>query len=436
MTAETQKSKVSRQRKKAQPPATGLEAVATSLLALSLLPLHAIAEGRNQSIPSFLHSATGLSKARISKGNLDAVRPSTQLKIQRHLERMLSEQLKGNQEALEHALQKVAAAPLTKTGSPAPLAGWVHQFEFAPDFQLPTSKAVGLVLDELVEGLLEACRNDDLAGFQRILLAHFEHHGLAVRVADYPLAEPATAEDLARLHALDNWQQAADLTSGLVDHLYLDLVSTLDAEWSSHYFAGRQTMPLFPLVMVRPQDGLIETRKASSRKNLFFRPSRRLLEFLYALVFFIRYKRWPKRPPSPGTLAKILYKPGRVELDGPELIYNYFDGSTKLTLDLVYDHWLQLFQHFMPARKDGKRLIPPFPMIMLALQWQTLLIRDKGKTFVMLDLEKYGTLWRHRRQQWEAEQTERDRSAPQTGHTKGEPIVWPDWMLNQSSSAS
>jgi hypothetical protein len=150
MTAETRQLKDSGPRKEAQPTAQGLKAVANSLQALSLLPLHALAEGRNQSIPSLLHTATGLSKARISKGNLDAVRPSTQEKIQDHQERMLSEQLKGDQQALEHFRQKVATAPLTKGGSPAPLAGWAHQFEFAPGFQLPTSKAVGLAMDELI----------------------------------------------------------------------------------------------------------------------------------------------------------------------------------------------------------------------------------------------------------------------------------------------
>lgn len=410
--------------------------MAKNLQALLLLPLHATAEGRNQSIPSLLRDMTGLSKARISKGNLDAVRPSTLLNIQRHQERMLSEQLKDDQQALEHTLQKIATAPATKTGSSAPLAGWVHQFEFAPDLLLPTSKAVALALDELVESLLETCRHDDLTGFRRILLAHAEHHGQAVRVGGAPLMEPATSEDFAKLHAIETWEAAADLIKGMVDHLYIDFISTLDAEWSSQYFSGRQTMPLFPLVMVRPQDGLIETRKVSSRKNVLFRPSRRLLEFLYALVFFIRYKRWPTTAPSPSTLAGILYKPGHTALEGPELIYNYFDGSTKLTLDLVYDHWLQLFHHFMPERKDGERVTPPFPLLMLALQWQTLLIRDEGKSFIMLDVKKYETLWRHRHQQWKAEQTERDRTVPQTGHTKREPIVWPAWMLNQSSSLS
>lgn len=56
-------------RKNAQPLAQGVVSVARRLQALSLMPLHALAEGRNQSIPSLLHDMTGLSKARISQGN-------------------------------------------------------------------------------------------------------------------------------------------------------------------------------------------------------------------------------------------------------------------------------------------------------------------------------------------------------------------------------
>lgn len=406
--------------------------MANRLQALSLLPLHAIAEGRNQSIPSFLHSATGLSKARISKGNLDAVRPSTLMKIQRHQERMLLEQLKDDPQAFEDAKQKIATSPVTRTGAHASLAGWVHMFEFAPDLPLPTSKAVGLALDELVESLLEACRNDDLIGFKQKLLKHFEHHGLAVRVTDAPIAEPATAEDFAKLLALESWQEAADLTVKLVDHLYIDLISTLDAEWSSHYFAGRQTMPLFPLVMVRPQDGLIETRKVSSRKNAFFRSSRRLLEFLYALAFYYRYKRWPSRAPTPKTLAGILYRPDSDELAEESLISNYFDGTTRLTLNLALEHWVQLTQHFAPSRPESERLNPPLPMIMLALQWQTLLVQDKGRSFLMPDMKRYEKLWGHRRRQWQKLQELR---ANETGQPTGESINWPEWSFNQSSSS-
>lgn len=75
-------------------------------------------------------------------------------------------------------------------------------------------------------------------------------------------------------------------------------------------------------------------------------------------------------------------------------------------------------------------------MIMLALQWQKLFVLNKGKTLFVLDMEKYKTLWHHYRQRWDEQQAERERAVPQTGRTKGEPIVWPEWMLNQSSSSS
>jgi hypothetical protein len=193
---------------------------------------------------------------------------------------------------------------------------------------------------------------------------------------------------------------------------------------------------MFPLVMVRPQAGLMETMKISSRKNVFFRPSRRLLEFLYAMVFYIRYKKWPAKSPSPKTLAEILYRPGTTELPGESLINNYFDGSTKLTVELVIDHWCQIFEHFMPKRREEDLQNPPLPMIWLALHWQKLLVQDKGRSFVLPDLANYQVLWQHRHQHWSAQQADRNKDVIQTGHTTGKPNEWPPWMLNQSSSSS
>jgi len=433
MTAETQKSKTTRPRKKAKPPAEGFEAVARSLQALSLLPLHALAEGRNQSIPSLLHDLTGLSKARISQGNLDAVRPSTRTKIDRHLERMLQEQFKGNPEELDDLRANIATAPATLSGAPAPLAAWIHQLEFLPWIPLPITKAVALTIDEFLEELLTCCRNDDLQGFKSHLLAHFEHHGLSVRSAGEMAAEPAPEEDLMALQAIADWDQAAAWMPNLVEHLYWDLISSLDAEWNSHYFAGRQTMPLFPLVMVRPQEGLLETMKVASRKNIYFKPVRRLLEFLYALAYYFRKKQWPSRAPTPKELAEILYRPGSDEVAEESLISNYYDGTTKLTQDLVLEHWVQLTEHFLSARIGSERPNPPLPMIMLALQWQTLLVRDKGRSIFIPDMKMYEKLWTHRRKQWRSLQ---ELGANGTGQPMRETINWPVWALNQSSSSS
>ena len=193
-------------------------------------------------------------------------------------------------------------------------------------------------------------------------------------------------------------------------------------------------MSLFPLVMVRPQEGLLETMRVSSRKNIYLKPVRRLLQFLYALAFYFRYKRWPARAPTPKTLAEILYRPGSLELADESLISNYFDGSTKLTLDLVQEHWWQLMDHFMPMRVNSKRANPPLPLIMLALQWQTLLVQDKGRSFLMPDMKSYETLWRNRREQWEALQIQPMEGSHNTSRALGEPIQWPAWSLNQSSA--
>ena len=430
----TKEPKATRTSKVKRPTAQGVAAVTQVLEALALMPLHGLAEGRNQSIPSLLHDLTGLSKARISKGHIDAVRPSTLKKIDEHQQRWLEDHL-ADPDALAYARKQIATAPQTRSGMHASLAGWMHQLEVLPEIPLPISKAVGLTIDELLEALLAACREDDLATFKQILLRHIEHHGAAVRVGEEPATELATESDLAKLLALEDWSQTASFTKGFVDTLYWDMISTLDAEWSSHYFSGRQRCPLFPLVMVRPQDGLLEGRKPISRKNLFFRPSRRLLEFLYALVFYIRYKKWPTRPPSPQTLANIFSRPGEQEVLNNSVVSSYFDGSTKLTLDLVYDHWAQMFHYFM-LEKEGQRARSPFPMIMLALQWQTLLVQDRGKSFLLPNLEKYNLLWRRRRQQWEAHQAKQDKLSSHASHKKGEPIEWPAWMLNQSSSSS
>lgn len=409
--------------------------MARTLQTLSLMPLHALAEGRNQSIASLLRDITGLSKARISQGKLDAIRPSTQAKVDRHLEKLLQEQFKGDPKGLQDLRSKTAAAPVTRSGVLAPLAGWVYQLEFLPWIPLPITRGVALTIDEILEALLTCCRKHDFQDFKSVLLAHFERHGQAVGASGLKAAEPVPENELATLHAISDWEQSENWIRNFADHLYWDLISSLDAEWNSHYFAGRQTKPLFPLVMVRPQEGLLESMKVASRRNIFFKPVRRLLEFLYALAFYFRYRRWPPNAPTPKTLAGILYRPGSHELADESLISNYFDGTTKVTMDLALEHWEQLLQHFMPKRLKNDRPNPSLPMIMLALQWQTLLVQDNSRSFLMPDMKKYETLWSLRRGQWATLQAQQDAGFFKAGQPVSETIDWPAWSFTQSSSS-
>lgn len=433
MNAEQHNPKATALRLRSEPLPAGLEAVARSFLSLALMPLHAVAESRNQSIPSLVHHITGLSKARISKGNLDAVRPSTKKKIEQHMERVLQEQFAGSSKDLDDFKAKMEATPLTSSGEAAHLAGWIHHFEFLPWVPLPMTKAVALTIDELVEALLTCCRNDDLPGFKQRLLTHLQLHGWCVGSAGGLPVEPVPDADLLKLREATDWEQVADVTRDLPECMYWDVVSSLDAEWNTHYFASRQTMPLYPLVMVRAQEGLLETMKVRSRRNIIFKPVRRLLEFLYALAFFFRYKRWPSKAPTPKILAGILYRPDKDELAEESLINNYFDGTTKLTVDLVMTHWDQLLDHFIPSRPATERPNPPFPMIILALQWQTLLVRDRGRSFLIPDIKMYETLWSHRHKQSKLLYAQ---GTSISGQLVGDPINWPVWSLNQPSSSS
>lgn len=410
-------------------------AVTQQLEALSLMPLHALSEWRDQSIPSLLHEITGLSKARISNGNLDAIRPTTQAKIDRHIEELLQEQFKGDPQELQSRHSHVASAPTTHSGRRAFLACWMHQIEFLNWTSLPITKSLALTIDELLEALLVCCRANDLQGFKYVLLIHFGHHDHAVDTNGQIASHPVSKIELETLQAITDWAQANDWTRKFVDQQYWELISSQDAEWSSLYFAGRQSRPLFPLVMVRPQEGLLENLKVASRRNIIFRPVRRLFEFLYALAFYIRFKRWPLKAPTPKTLAGILYRPGCLELAEESLISNYFDGTTTVTLDLVLEHWEQLLHHFMPTRLESERAKPPFPMIMLALHWQSLLVQDKGRSFWIPDMKRYEASWTLRRRQWSVLQAQQDSARQKAGPSARQPIDWPAWSFSQSTSS-
>lgn len=419
-----------------KPTEQGVAAIARMLEAMLLMSLHTLAQARKQTIPSLLHDITGLSKARISKGNRNALRPSTQAKVVQHMEALLQEHFEDDTEGLQNFRGWISAAPSTRSGALAPFASWVYQFEVLPPLRLPITKDVALTIDELLEALHTCCRNEDFQNFKSLLLAHVERHGRIVRSAELGTPDAMPEEELAALYVASNWEQAERWVRNLLEQLYWDLISTLDAEWSSHYFSGRKIKPLFPLVMVRPQEGLMESMKVTSRKNIYFKPVRRLLEFLYALAFYRRYRRWPSKAPKPATLAGILYRPGSDELADESLISNYFDGTTKVTLDLVQEHWQQLLQHFMPKRTENERPTAPFPMIMLALQWQALLALDSGRSFFMPDMMNYGFVWRFRRRQWEALQAQYDSGFSSSGQRVDETMDWPEWAVDQSSSSS
>lgn len=411
-------------------------AVAQMLESIALMPLYARAAGRNQSLRSLLGEMTGLSKARIAQGRLDMIRESRLLKARQHALNWLAEQIGSiDSEPLDQVIAWEDAAPRTRSGVAAFWAGWICGFEWFP-VCFPISKAIALCVDELIEELRSNCMSDDLDAFKQTWLHHLKYHGNAVRVGDEPLSMPADPAQLDALDAMSSWGDARKFSATALDALYFDVVAAVDAEWGDYYFSGKPHLPMCPLVMVRPQDGLVETRRAVSRRNVFYRPSRRLLELLFALSYFNRHKRWPAKAPGPKALALALDDPGAEdEKDAvtEAVISNYFDGTRKLTIDLTYEYWDRLQRWFRPEQASNQRLTPPIPVITFALHWEETMIQNNQKSISIVDLEAYGVIWAHRRRQCLAKREGGPEDVSQAGRSKAEFIEWPAWMTSQSS---
>lgn len=340
-------------------------------------------------------------------------------------------------EALDLVRALEDSAARTKSGNFASWAGWVQAFE-QPTVTLAISKAVALCADELIERLMANCLADDLGAFKQTWRDHLEYHGSAVRVGNEPPSMPAAPAQLDALGTISSWRDALNFSERALDTLYFDAVAAVDAEWGSYCFPGGLDLPMCPLVMVRPQLGLVGTGRAYSRRNVFYRPSRRLLELLYALSFYFRYKHWPAKAPGPKKLALALDDPGAEdEKDAitETVISNHFDGTRKLTLALTREYWDRLQRHFSTPRAPMEPLTPPLPVIALALYWDQIFILDHGKSFFLPDLDAYEAHWAHRRRQWLAEYEGALWGQSQAGRATAEPIEWPAWMTNQSSAS-
>lgn len=387
--------------------------LARAIEAFALMPLHGHAEVNGKALRTVLQESTGLTPSRIAKGKLDSLRPATQRNIAAHQEEWLKELANNSPEKLAAMKASIATTPKTRSGGNGQWAGWVHGFEQLPELPLTRSKQVALVVDELIDVLMNACLADDLAAYRQELLKHFAQHGSPIRLEGEPMAPQEG--DTQEVEGLSNWQEARALTGQLFDNLYLDMLTALDVEWSNLVFGEKQVPPLFPLVMPKAKDGLELGVVPASKKNLFIRPTRRLLVFMHALLHMYYRRKWPAKAASPKVLANAMGL-GATDLS------NYFDGSRKLTLKKTSNYWVALCTYFSKgqARLQDMPTLPE-PLIWLALHWQQVLVKDKERSIILLDTQTYLDFWQRRHVLW-------------LGQSKAKTIEWPSWLTGQSSS--
>lgn len=222
---------------------------------------------------------------------------------------------------------------------------------------------------------------------------------------------------IQEIKGLSSWQEARALIGQLFEQLYLDILSALDVEWGNLILGNEPVPPLFPLVMPKAKDGLELGIVPASKKNLFIRPSRRLLVLMHALLHRYYRLKWPPKAASPRVLSESL------DLM-PSDLSNYFDGSRKLTYSKAVNYWKDLCHHFSKGQARLQDMpILPAPLIWLALYWQQTLVNDKERSIILLDTATYFAFWQRRRDMW-------------LGPSKDSAIEWPSWLTGQSSSLS
>lgn len=390
---------------------------------------------------SYLHQWTGLSKSTITAGKWDQLQQATKDKIERHQQAIALATHGDDPQALNEVAELRNNVPLTRVGTHATLSMWMREFAFITCTDLSISEAVALVIDELVATLIPSCEADNLDDFRQALESHFSYHGVSIRLGSEPLFQQPGNEIRQQITLATTWEQMDRVVAQVVEHLFVDLLATLDAEWGAQFFTGCVPIALFPLVMVKPREGLLENLDVTNKRNLFKRPSRRLLEFLYAVAYYTKNKNWPPHAPMPAEIAKYFESPGDKAMADKGLISSYFDGTTALSLELIESQWNMMIRTFHEKADGGdtSKYDLPFPLAVVALLFQRIAVQtkpNKTRTFFVLDTTVYDVIWEHRRQQWESTPTGNAALEKQAGQAKRDPIAWPVWLLNQSSSSS
>lgn len=401
--------------------------VCQALENFACIPLLVLADGEAKSLRRYLQDLTGLSAARIAQGNLDALRPSRQAEVERHV--LNSPQRLSNEEDRHLATKRTAlllhTAPKTSSGLNPLWASWIHGLDDPNAPQLKRSLQVALTVDELMESLVGACREDRWQQFRDALLNHLLHHGWSIRLEGEPRGESLSDDELPVVSQMQHWEDAFPVVQRMVEMHYLELISALDVQWGDAFFGRFRSMSLFPLVMARVRDDLLLGRSEPGAKinmrNWVSRPVRRLLEFMYAVVHWHYRKKWPPRAPTPKELA------GKLDC-GPEDVNNLFDGTRNLTVDGASKYWEALFMNFSRGTVRSDQIPDmPLPMVSLALHWQRRLVQGKDsageRSVFLLDLESYRRKWQMRHQQW-------------MGQRANDAVDWPGWLTNQSASLS
>jgi hypothetical protein len=366
------------------------------IIGMQELPLQQFAWLEGLAFRTWLANATGLSTTRIYNGGLEKLRPSTTEQVRQHAQdKGLARALANGWTQADFDARWQRIREVESKGGAA-WAAFAVECDRPAEEYLPRTIELALSIDQHLEALREAAASQDLPGYAKL-------------GADFCLAygdvEAAELEPASWSSATD-WAGLELPTARLIEAFWLDLHACLDAEWGGSWAAALQPAPLFTFLMPKVDPALLESPVpwAAFRKRLR-RPTRRFLEFAYAITHRKGRRAWPDRAPGAAELAHAL------SMD-PAAVANLFDQTKKLRAAAAEGAWDRLCEHF---RVDNKGY--PSVMAHVAICWQHLLLRMvnyKLTTVMLLDAKSYESLWQRHRQALPGQATE--------------PEPWPAWI--------
>lgn len=286
-------------------------------------------------------------------------------------------------------------------------------FVVEPASEIPYTLDLALSVDDLLQKLVTALHAaDEKAAFtavrQCLETSKWRESAQAMRCVSGP-----------RSHATsDQGEDVSTIVSKLLEELLYDLFSALDAEWGGEFFGKLRPEPIFLWIAPRLNPDLVPGQRPKTKRNMLFRPIRRLLEISHAVAYWVDKKEWPHCAAGPAEIGKVC---GWDEA----AIANLFDGTRKLTLKSYVALWNGLFAEV--ARRNSVPSVEcPLPLAAMAIAFQRLFVKTFGehkwRSFIVLDEAKYKSLWGRHHQKVAGQRP------------RGE-VGWPAWLVNQSLSS-
>lgn len=385
-------------------------ASAHPLLNLSLFPLVLMTWMEGKALGPFLAELFGLSTSRFRRGKALDLRESTLQKAQALNEKRTRERVLKNGGSEEEVAEFFRSAPSAKANQPRPYADFIYALEIAGSVKLPLTITFAEEIDCLANSILLAYQANDLDSFKQAIAGCTWGDGVPQPIADQE-------EDERRFEALNaatNWEEAFAQLKGFADTVFICLLAALDAEHCSTFFGHFQPRPLFLLVAPKLNPAFDPNAlDKAPRRNLVYRPTRRLLELSHALIFWARHKRWPAKPVGRKALSEALGLDDRS-------VGNLFDGTRNLNATLFNSLWNCMSKSVVKAEP----IAVPLPLVLAAICWQNRLItlhpNQKLKSVIVLNSANYTCYWTWHRQRWASQLRQ---------GTEG----WPIWLDDQPS---